>query len=575
MAAGDYIRSIWQNGPGVGHPPINEDNLNNIEEKLEELDGLLANTFNYRFEDLKKYFWMRNCKDIANFEDDTDWTGVGCNVGAASGPNAGNASTAFADSDNVASTIYIHNTVPSINLTEFNDEKASTTDDIISFSVHLFDYTKLTNITVKLGDDNVDNYSYTWNVTEGKQVTFQAKKSDFATNGVPSGWNDITYIHIQSDTKANASFSWITPMVLTMYRNDPVSDGDGQAFQIYSGSAWSNFFTQENNAWNLLLDPKINDLGIQALDDYNDSEIWDGLNVKSDVISFFWKSIMHNYCASYTNNMTWFVDDDNYATAWIDNNDFTLLINEAGVPTDYTFTLNTSLAQGERLEITLEKNVDTIRATLVKGNERIAILEHETTIDSETEGDLYFGFDDFGLCFIPDFIISNVNNLDLDSWDRPKVVIKQADESTSADTTLNDDSELYVYLPPNSMFEIFMSIDYYTNANVTPDIKVAWNLTNVEMVTYRKCVGLDIGAATYYGDVKTYTRGSANVISYGGSDTADVYLHANETAIVKTNTTGGIVTLQWAQSASNANATTVKAGSYIKATKLDLLQQNN
>jgi hypothetical protein len=577
MAAGDYIRSTWQNGPGVGHPPINEDNLNNIEEKLEELDGLLANDYlNYRFNDLKKYFWMRNCKEICLFDDYTDWTGVGCNVGPPSSSLTGNSGTSFVDADALAGTIYIHDTRPSVDLSKFNDEEASSTDDIISLSIHLFNYTKLTNITIKLGDDNANNYSYTWNVTEGYQVTFQAKKSAFATNGAPTGWNDITYVHIQSVTIAGASTAYITPLALMMYRNDPVLDGQGQPFQKYSGSAWSNFFTQQNNAWNLLFDPVINDLGIQCLNDYNDSSIWNGLKVKSNVVSFAWKSIFHVYYAAYTNIMTWYNDTNNYAIAFIDNDNFTLTVNEAGVPATYTFLLNTSLYRGERLEITLEKNVSTIRSTLVKGNDRIAILEHETTISSSALGDLYFGFDTVGVSFIPDFIISNINNLDLGSWDKPKIIIKRADESTSNDDTLSEDSELYIYLTPNSMFEIDLLLKYYTNASTTPDVKVDWLATgDIEAVTQRSCFGYAVATATMFSaSFKYYAMDLDQEMPYGGGEQANKYSFAKENFIVKTGVNGGLLQLRWAQNTSNANETTVKAESYIKATKIDLLQDN-
>jgi hypothetical protein len=568
---GGYSKQSFQNGVTT----VNPTTFQPMEDKIEDIDNELAYSSNYRFEDLKKYFWMRNCKDIASFENYTDWTGVGCNVAAVSGAFNGNGDTYFVDSDASASTIYIHNTVSSINLEKFNDEEASTTSDVISLSLFLFDYTKLTNITLKLGDDNANNYNYTWSVTEGKQVTFQAKKTDFTTTGTPTGWDDITYIHIQSVTLDNADTSYITCMSLMMYRNDPDSDGNGQPFQIYSGSAWSSFFTQTNNAWNLILDPKINNLGIQCLNDYNDSGIWNGLKVKSDVISFVWKSIFYNYYAGYTNNMTWYFNSSNFATVWIDNNDFTLRVVEGGATTNYTFTLNNSLTRGERLEITLEKNVDTIRATLEKGNDRISALEHETSIDSETSGDLYFGFDTIGLCFIPDFIISNINNLNLDSWDKPKIVVKQSSESTNTDTTMSNDSELFAYLPPNSMFEVALNLAVSCTSN-TPDIKIDWDSSGVTLIGDIFSVGpaasitsIQAAEATKHLAINSLTYD--NVFGLDGDGTATI----KENFIISTGSSGGYLKLRWAQNVSDATAITVGAMSYLKITKVDLLQQNN
>jgi hypothetical protein len=566
---GDYKKQTFQNGVTT----VNPTTFQPMEDKIENIDNELAHSSNYRFEDLKKYFWMRNCKEINMFDDYTDWTGVGANVDNTNGAYTGNNDVYFADSDDTGSTIYMHDTVTSIDLTKFNDESASTTADVICLSVFLSDYTFFNDLILKLGTDSGNYYSYTFTLTESSRVTFQAKKSAFNTTGTPAGWDDITYIHIETVTEDNASSEFIACQALMMYRNDPVTDGQGQPFQNYSGSSWSNFFTQSTSLWNLFFDPAINDLGIQLLNDSNDTGIYNGIKIRSSVISFNFKSIMYTNVNSYTNNMTWYVAADNYATAWIDNDDFTLLINEAGVPTDYTFTLNTTLSQGERLEIILEKNIDTIRATLIKGNDRIAIHEHETTIDSETEGDLYFGFDDAGLCFIPDFIISNVSNLDLNSWDKPKVVIKQADESTSEDTTLSNDAELYAYLPPNSMFRIEAIIMYYS-ASATPDLKCDFATGGDDKVTDKISIGpATTNSSTIDTNVIMKTNGIGGDVSYGadGSLISCIY----EEFIIKSGVNGNLINFRWAQNVSNATAITIKAGSHLIITKVDLLQQNN
>jgi hypothetical protein len=573
----DYVRNNWQNGPGVGHPPIDATNLNNIESKLEELDQYLYNVKqNYRFSDIKKYFWERNCKEINMFDDVDNWTaGAGTTIAEISGPCTGNDDVYFKDSDGVGSTIEMHSTIDAIDLTKFNDGEASSTDDIIAYSVYLFNYTFFNNMTLKIGADAANYYTYSWAITEGWQVTFQAKKSDFAIGAGAPNWNNITYIRVETVTNNGATAAVISNLALMMYRNDPVNDGVANAFQYYNGSSWSNFFEQNTPLWNLLFDPAMNDLGIQLLNDYNDNEIYNGLKIKSDVSEFYFKSIMYSRYDDYTNNMTWYVDSNNWATAWVDDDDFTLIVCEAGGETPYTYTLNNSLEQGELLEIKLEKNIDTIKATLEKGNEQIAILEHETTIDTDEKGDLYFGYDDAGLCFIPDFIVSNINNMNLNTWDKPKVILKKEDQTKVSDTSLDNDNELYVYLPPNSMFEVLLSLDYYTNASNTPDIKIIWDISNVIMVTNRKCRGLDSSAVGISGDIKTYTRSDSSTIAYGGGDTASVDMHVTETAIVKTKNAGGKITIQWAQFNSSANPTTVKAGSYIKVTKLDSLQQND
>jgi hypothetical protein len=271
--------------------------------------------------------------------------------------------------------------------------------------------------------------------------------------------------------------------------------------------------------------------------------------------------------------MTWYIDSDNYACAWIDDDDFTLLVNEAGVPHSETFTLNTSLDYGERLEITLEKNSDTLRATLEKGNEIIKVLEYETSIDAETEGDLYFGYDDVGLSLIPDFMISNVNNTDLDSWDKPKIVIKKYDQSTDTDVVLTADSELYAYLPPNSIFEIELNCVYICDS-ATPDIRVSWGLSgNLEQVTKRIVSGAGSAITNLYAaeEIRKYAADLSENNYYGG---LNVFGSFTEKFLVKTGVAGGKIEFEWAQMTSSGDSTTVKAGSYLKITKIEQLQQN-
>jgi hypothetical protein len=575
MAAGDYTRTTWQNGEGVGHPPINAANLNNIEAKLLEIDTLLINAENYRFGSLKRYFWARNCKEIHMFDYSADWTPTaGTTVAEASNPDTGNEDVAFSDSDNVAGIIEMHDTSISLDLTEFNDEESSGTDDVIVLNVDILDHTAFSaGLTLRIGEDNLNYYSYTFAMNESGRVTFQAKKSDFATTGAPvGGWGLITYISLETTTLINKFGFTITGLSLMMYRNDPDNDGHGNPFQIYDGSAWSSFFEQNTDMWNLHFDPNLNDLCIQLLNDSNDTDEYDGLKVRSNIINFVWKTIMHCRYDDYSSIMTWYIDSDNYAAAWIDDDDFTLLLNEAGVPHSETFTLNTSLDYGERLEITLEKNSDTLRTILKKGNEIVKVLEYETSIDAETQGDLYFGYDDVGLCFIPDFMISNVNNMDLDSWDRPKIVVKKYDESHASTTVLQNDDELYAYLPPNAYFKIEAFIQYYS-ASATPDLKTDWDTSGVSKVSNKCYIGpATSNVNTLDTNINTATYGIGADVSYGADGSLQSF--AYEEFLIYSGTNGGYVNFRWAQNVSNATDMTVKAGSHLIITKVDQLQQN-
>lgn len=577
MAAGDYTKTVWQNGEGVGHPPINETNLNNIENKLEENDTLLySNTLNYRFNSIKKYFWARNCKEINMFDDSSLWTGVGADIAEASDPVTGNQDVRFYDTDNVAGDIYMHDTIASFDLTEFNDEEESTTDDIIVLSVDILDHTAFSaGLTLKIGEDNLNYYSYTWPMNEDGRVTFMAKKSDFAMTGFPiAGWGVLAYIELKTTTNVNAFGKYITGLSLMMYRNDPDNDGDANPYQIYDGSSWNNFFNQSTPLWNLHYDPNKNDLCMQLLNDENDSSIWNSLKVRNSIINFVWQSIFYINYDKYTNNMTWYINSNNYFTCWIDNDDFTLTIVEAGASTPYTFTLNNTLNWGERLEIKLEKNGSTIRATLIKGYEIIKVLEHETSIDEETAGDLYFGYDDVGLCLIPDFMISDINNMDIDSWDNPKLVIKKYTEDLDTSTTIQNDDELYAYLPPNSMFEVKMNLSVDCASN-TPDFKWAWTSTGITLVgnRYSTAPATSVTSVIAAEALRQTANTSLATELTAGLD-SDGNARIEEEFIIKTGTNGAYIRLKWAQNVSNASVVSVIAGSYLKFTKCNILQQN-
>jgi uncharacterized protein YheU (UPF0270 family) len=576
MAAGDYVPTVWQNGEGVGHPPINAANLNNIEAKLLELDTLLINAENYRFDSLKRYFWARNCKEIHMFDDENDWAAINAStsLGEASDPDTGNEDVNFYDNDNVAGDIGMDDTIASIDLTKFNDEESSTTDDVICLNVSILNYTAFTaGLTLKIGEDNGNYYSYTFAMTESGRVTFQAKKSAFGQTGVPAGgWGAITYVALETTTAANKLGFTITGLSLMMYRNDPDNDGYGNPFQIYDGSAWSSFFEQNTDMWNLHFDPNLNDLCIQLLNDSNDTDEYDGLKVRSNIINFVWKSIMHCRYDDYSSIMTWYIDSDNYACAWIDDDDFTLLVNEAGVPHSETFTLNTSLDYGERLEIKLEKNSDTLRATLEKGNEIVKVLEYETSIDAVTQGDLYFGYDDVGLSMIPDFMISNVNNMNLDSWDRPKIIYKQYDEIVNNTAVLQNDDDLYAYLPPNSFLQI--SVFLYVDADSdTPDFKCAYVSTGCTVLTRRVGFGMGVSSTSGYDSETLNPAAEQETVEkdYGVDQIglASIIEHF----LVKTGTSGGTIRLQWAQNAAHASDTTLREGSWMKIEKVDLGQR--
>lgn len=149
-------------------------------------------------------------KEIEKFDDNTDWTASGATLAddTTNIVTGLGTSVSMADSDDTGSTISMYQTISTIDLTEFDDASASDTADLISLLVYVSDVSYFTDLTLKLGDDNTDNYSTNvdpsaswsngWN-------TLTVAKSAFSTNGTPAGWDDITYVRLDATTANNAS----------------------------------------------------------------------------------------------------------------------------------------------------------------------------------------------------------------------------------------------------------------------------------------------------------------------------------------------------------------------------------
>lgn len=557
-------------------PAINDANLNELERVAAITDQELARSQNYRFKQIKDYCWALNCKTINLFNLTTDWSIVGtCTISSTSSPKSGDDDVAIVESDNSAGTIGMYGSVSSLDLTTFNDSTtSSSTDDIITLSTYISDLALFDDITVILGDDVSNNYSkqFTISGTGYDRVTFSAKKSAFTTNGTPSGWDSIGYIRIEATTQASAQNEFISFHCLMLYRNDPDNDGYPQPLQQYTGSAWENIFDQETPNWLMYLDPNINEIGIQKFDDLNDADNFDTLHIHCSVIDFLWETVMYCKATDYTTVMTWYVDSNNYAIAYYYFYDFYLTVVEAGTPTTQTFYIVYDMLIDERFIMRLEKNGDTIRASLEKNYNCIAYLEHETSISSSSDGCLYYGHKAIGNSYIVDWKVSNVNDLNIDDWTKPKIVIKLEDETIDTDDTLSADNELFALLPPSSMFIVEAHIVAVADST-TPDIKIDWTTIGIDMITNRQSIGPYTGTTNVNNtSVKMSDYGIGSDIDYGlvSSDESVIF----EKFIIKTGVSGGFLAIRWAQQTSSADEITVKAGSNILFTKIEQLMQN-
>ena len=146
-------------------------------------------------------------------------------------------------------------------------------------------------------------------------------------------------------------------------------------------------------------------------------------------------------------------------------------------------------------------------------------------------------------------------------------VIKQDDEVRNNTTTVSDDDELTLTLPPYGIYEIEVRL-FVDAVSATPDIKVCYDTTNVTSLSYRLALGLGSSSTSVYNSeyMHFHSRSLSTETTYGltTSGWAGIW----EKFIVSTSSSNGVITLQYAQNVATAEDITMKANSIIKYTKI-------
>lgn len=146
-------------------------------------------------------------------------------------------------------------------------------------------------------------------------------------------------------------------------------------------------------------------------------------------------------------------------------------------------------------------------------------------------------------------------------------VVKTADESVTSDTTLQDDDELAFAVGLGEVweFEFLLRTKAAAGGGATGDLKI--NLTVPANATgWMGAFGPKTGATAAATLVHAPAAALGTPLSVGVVSNVETYVQVK--ARVVTTDTAGTVQLQWAQNASNVLATSVLAGSILKATKL-------
>lgn len=153
---------------------------------------------------------------------------------------------------------------------------------------------------------------------------------------------------------------------------------------------------------------------------------------------------------------------------------------------------------------------------------------------------------------------------------RPIWVVKGTNEEVSSSTTFQNDDELFVALPASSRWHVRLKAMWDSNGSATPDIKSDWTIpADATLVSLRWVEGPSSGSADRDDtNIRQGVHSNSTSVPYGSGETvADRWINIKEEFIIDI-VTAGTVQWRWAQNVSNATATEIRSGSYIRAERI-------
>lgn len=563
-----FTKNTFSNSSGP--PYIDEDNLNKNENALDIIMPELNYANAISSHNMLDYAIENNVREIHNFENSSDFGSAGTiTLSTVKYDDVifGIGGVKMLENDTSSGTLEITDTITSVDCTTYPSGAAEGSDDNIVFILNVSDSTKFSSILLRIGTDASNcyykycSYSTGWNI-------YHIDKSAFGTDGSPSGWDDITFVAIYAATTASAQNEYVICNKLYMVRQVSgisapfiVNDGSGN----YDESPWIG-----NDTYAVAyFDKKIGKKGFQ----YACESGYDMIKIIDDVNCFSFKCEMYSKIDGYGGSVLWYVDSSNYIRVDV-HDDLIIYANLAGTPgTKATGSISGTISTGDRMMLWIDKTSDNvIRARLeVDGQAPVYAEWAIVTISSTESGNVGFitGASN-QYYFVTDFAISNNNSIPLPTTGKslPIMAVKYYDETVTSSTTLQNDDELFVKLPSNSLFEVQL-VAIYSSTSSTPDIKFDWSAS---------------------GDYHVYNGGRVYITNYSdASDWTDLPLHMNnyaltssvvtgtlvsgeyphfERIIIKTGDGGCTLQLRWAQNTSDGTAVQVDKGSYIIVYKL-------
>ena len=145
------------------------------------------------------------------------------------------------------------------------------------------------------------------------------------------------------------------------------------------------------------------------------------------------------------------------------------------------------------------------------------------------------------------------------------VIIKGADETVTSSTVLQNDNEFVMAVDANTDY-YFESLIIY-GADPAADLKCDWD--GPTGATLDWCSdGITQSATATLDQVSRTAQTISGTPSHGGITSNATFLIAMHKGLLRVGGTAGNLTLTWAQNASSANGTVIKADSFLLLTRV-------
>lgn len=470
---GNFIEKTWTNGSGES---INATTLNLRETKIGQLDEECRRSQSISFSEYKDYFTTRSTQVISTFDAKDDWTLTdGVATDSSTYNRVGKSGIKIVDNDASAGWLRIYRTDFSIDLDVFmNQDDASSTSDYIYLLYYCNDASKVSDITVRLGQDTSNYYYLTFSsgITTGYQSAYMLK-SNFSTGaGSPSWSSTFTYVSVGWNSTSSAGGDYVIFDILGMIREDwtnshvwSLDDGNGN---------WDVEVLDPQTEVYQYYDPFFGKIGLQK-----GEGTWSyGLHAYCDVTDFVAEIEHHVTVQGELSNFRWGIDANNYIDVYVTSSTFYIdeYVSASGGHVA-TLSLPYTLEKFSQARVVIEKNGTYIRAILKTDSWTLA-GDYETSLTDAGCCYICGSVSGTNFSFVSDFVFSHMpTNLLIDDWAYPKIIKNETVESSSNNSSWVNISDCIIDLA-HGVYEIEINL-HFNCASETPDITFSFSSSDI------------------------------------------------------------------------------------------------